>query len=177
MDVVSHGLWGSALLGRKDGKLFAAAFVVSLLPDVFAEGVMFTLALAGLPGMPDLSHGHPDITAFPAWAQDFYNTTHSLIVFGLAFVAIWLARRKPPLLLLAWGLHVLIDIPTHSLRLFPTPFLWPVSSLKVDGIAWRSPVILVPNVLLLLVVYGTWAWRRRSGDSTARGTGPCDGRD
>jgi hypothetical protein len=160
VDVVSHGLWGSALLGRGSRRRYAAAFGVSLLPDVFGEGVMFALVLLGLPGMPDLSHGHPDITQFPAYAQNFYNATHSLIVFGAVFLAVWLLRRKAPLLLLAWGLHVLIDIPTHSLQLFPTPFLWPISAVRVDGIGWRSPAILVPDILLLLVVYGVWAVRR-----------------
>ncbi len=162
MDIVSHGLWGAAVLGRSSRKRFAAAFGISVLPDVLSEGIMFSLALLPIRGMPDLSHGHPDITQFPAFAQNFYNATHSLVVFALVFLIVWAARRKPAPLLLAWGIHILIDIPTHSFALFPTPFLWPVSRFKVNGISWHEPAILVPDILLLLTVYGFWLYRKRS---------------
>ena len=38
-----------------------------------------------------------------------------------------------------WLMHILIDIPTHSLDYYATRFLWPVSDYRIDGIAWWTP--------------------------------------
>lgn len=162
MDIVSHVLWGGAALGRKKRSDFVLAAAFSLWPDFFGEGIMFLLVILGLPGMPGLEHGHPDITEFPAYAQGFYNASHSLVLFSLVFALVWLLKKKPFLPLAAWGLHVLIDIPTHSYNLFPTPFLWPFSDFKVDGIGWDRPLVLAANFSLLAVVYGIWFYRQRT---------------
>lgn len=61
----------------------------------------------------------------------------------------------------AWGLHILMDIPTHSSSFFPTPFLWPVSDFTVNGIPWSAPYIFFPNVVGLLIVYAVWWWHKR----------------
>lgn len=141
------------------------AFVFSVLPDIFAEGIMFSLIFLGLDNMPSLDLGHPDIVDFPLYAQNFYNATHSLIVFSVVFGIIWLIRKKPFLSLAAWGIHILIDIPTHSLKLFPTPFFWPISYYKFNGVGWDSPLVLIPNIALLTSFYGIWFWRERSKKS------------
>jgi hypothetical protein len=119
--------------------------------------------------MPALDAGHPNITEFPRYAQTFYNCTHSLIVFMLVLVVTCIASKRVYLPLLAWGLHILIDIPTHSINLFPTPFLWPLSDFRLDGIAWSRPVILIPNVVLLIVVYAIWIARRANATKNPRG--------
>ncbi len=162
MDLVSHCLWGGIAFGRNRRREFFTAALFSVLPDVGGEGVMFSLALLGLPGMPSLAHGHPDLSQFPSYAQGFYQATHSLVLFSLTFALVWVLRKKPWLPLAGWGLHILIDIPTHSLALFPTPFVWPLSSYRVDGVPWRSASIMIPNFVLLLLVYGVWLWRRRT---------------
>ncbi len=161
MDIFSHVLWGGAALGRKNRGDFLFAGAFSLLPDFFGEGIMFLLVVSGLPGMPGLEHGHPDISEFPLYARNFYNASHSLLIFALAFTLVWLLRKKAYLPMAAWGMHVLIDIPTHSFKLFPTPFLWPFSKFKVDGIGWDSPMILVPNFFLLVILYALWFIRQR----------------
>lgn len=165
MDIISHGLWGGITLGQKKRKCFVWAFVFSVLPDIFAEGIMFSLIFLGLDNMPSLDLGHPDIVDFPLYAQNFYNATHSLIVFSVVFGIIWLIRKKPFLSLAAWGIHILIDIPTHSLKLFPTPFFWPISYYKFNGVGWDSPLVLIPNIALLTSFYGIWFWRERSKKS------------
>jgi len=55
-----------------------------------------------------------------------YNLTQSLVVWSFLFGLIWMWKRHPPWVFLAWGLHILCDIPTHSSAYFPTPFLWPL---------------------------------------------------
>jgi hypothetical protein len=156
MDIVSHGLWGGLALGRRSRRLFFTSFFLSVLPDILAEGVMFSLVLLNVPGMPSLDHGHPKISEFPQYAQNFYNCTHSLVIFLAVFLVVWIVRKKPFTLLFTWALHILIDIPTHSLELFPTPFLWPISDVKFNGINWREPIIMIPNIILLLLCGSLW---------------------
>jgi membrane-bound metal-dependent hydrolase YbcI (DUF457 family) len=162
MDILSHALWGGITFGRRARRAFLAAAGISLLPDALTEGLFGVLYLLGVGGMPGWGHGHPDITAFPLWAQSLYNLTHSLVVFAAAFLLIWSSARRPVWILGAWGLHILIDIPTHSLELFPTPFLWPVSNVRYDGVGWDNPAILGVNTLLIVGVYCVWLARRYS---------------
>jgi membrane-bound metal-dependent hydrolase YbcI (DUF457 family) len=161
MDFVSHALWGGFAFGRRTRKAFFKAAGISILPDVLTEGLFGLLFLLNIGGMPNWDHGHPNITAYPLWAQNFYNLTHSFIVFALAFFLIWAIRRKPVWIVGAWGLHILIDIPTHSIELFPTPFLWPLSEYKFNGVGWHNPIVLGVNILLLLGIFLLWLWQRK----------------
>lgn len=174
MDIVSHGLWGGAALGRKSRNLYFLAFGLSVLPDLLAEGVMFSLAYLKLDGMPSLENGHPELVEFPVYARNFYNVTHSFIVFSILFAIVWAVGRKPFYPLIAWAVHIGIDIPTHSLDLFPTPFLWPLSDYRFDGIGWRSPIIMIPNIVLLGTVYGLWYYRRKRRGETLPGLETID---
>jgi hypothetical protein len=162
MDIISHGLWGGIALGRKKRNNFIYAFIFSVLPDVLAEGIMFCMIYFGVNNMPDLEHGHPNISEFPVYAQNFYNTTHSLLVFIAVFIFIWVIRKKPFCPLLAWAFHIILDIPTHSFELFPTPFLWPVSDIKVNGIPWHSSIIMIPDIILLVVFYIFWLYNSKT---------------
>ena len=157
MDIISHGLWGGVTLGRKRRTDYILAFAFSILPDILAEGIMFSLIFLGIDSMPSLDNGHPNISDFPVYAQNLYNTTHSLVISILVFTIIGIIRKQVFWPLGAWGIHILIDIPTHSYALFPTPFLWPISDFKIDGISWDSPVILIPNIVLLIILYSYWA--------------------
>lgn len=53
--------------------------------------------------------------------------------------------------MLAWGVHILVDIPTHSYRFYPTPFLWPLSGWKFNGFSWGTPWFIVVNYGALLL--------------------------
>ena len=52
-----------------------------------------------------------------------------------------------------WMLHSMIDIPTHTRRLYPTPFLWPLSDFTIDGISWGRPWFLALNYSALVIVF------------------------
>jgi len=169
MDFISHALWGGVSFGRAGKKKFLMAAGISIVPDLFTEGLFFILLVFGIGGMPGWENGHPNISDYPIFAQYLYNVTHSLIVFAAIFILLSILIKRPVWLIAAWGLHVLIDIPTHSLALFPTPFLWPVSDLKINGIGWDSPTILLTDIVLLTVFYGLWIYnkhRRRSPSAT-----------
>ncbi len=117
--------------------------------------VLFLLNIGGMPGW---ENGHPNITDYPMFAQNLYNITHSLIVFLAVLALIWIVAKKQAWMIAGWGLHILIDIPTHSLALFPTPFLWPISNYKVNGIGWDNPIILAVDAILLISVYLLWLY-------------------
>lgn len=159
MDILSHGLWGAIAFGRKSRASFWLAFVIGLAPDLFSFGILWTAATLGLSEKPDFSHGTPPESTIPLYVHQLYNVTHSFIIFILAFVLLWLLLRRPLWELSAWGLHVLVDIPTHSFAFFPTPFLWPLSTWKFDGWQWMTPTILVPNYVLLALLYAWFLWR------------------
>jgi hypothetical protein len=161
MDFVSHALWGGVSFGRASKRNFLWAAGISVLPDVLTEGFFGVLYMLNIGGMPGWENGHPNITDYPMFAQNLYNVTHSLVVFALAFVLLIVLAKKPIWIVAGWGLHVLIDIPTHSLALFPTPFLWPISDLKADGIIWGNPMVLAIDAFLLLVVFSLWLYHRR----------------
>ena len=155
MDIVSHGLWGGLAFGRKNRSSFWLAFVIGLAPDLFSFGILWSAAILGLARQPDFSHGTPPESSIPQYVHHLYNLTHSLIVFFVVFIVIWLLLKHPVGELLAWGLHILGDIPTHSFAFFPTPILWPISDWKFNGWQWSTPTILIPNFLLLSLFY-TW---------------------
>lgn len=94
-----------------------------------------------------------------------YDLTHSLVTFTLVFGAVWWWRRRPFLPLAAWGLHILVDMPTHDSSFFPTPFLWPISDYTVPGISWGQPMIFFPNLALLAAAYLWWWLSRRKRHS------------
>ncbi|HPV46673.1 MAG TPA: hypothetical protein PLD40_03685 [Kiritimatiellia bacterium] len=147
MDTLVHGLIGTALCSRtglpggRRGPLDAhgprrwwadwtlwAAFGFGILPDALSLGIYF---------LSDLLMGR-SLTwqGIPPWVFFLYNTTHSLL--GMALILGLLAWRFPALRLplLAWPLHVLMDVPTHGESVWGTPLLWPFSSWTFSGWNW-----------------------------------------
>lgn len=169
MDILSHGLWSAAaykaasLPPRKPKKIWWAVFF-GLAPDFFSFGIVFVsnlITYASLrPHFVDDTGPNPDLV--PNYVHGLYNITHSLIIFGSIFLLVWLIRKKPFLEMGAWGLHILMDIPTHTSRFFPTPFLWPLSSLKVSVISWAEPWFLITNYIVLTILLFTLFRRKKS---------------
>lgn len=166
MDIFSHGLWGAAAFGRKDGaftkKKFWTAFAFGVAPDMLSFGILFLVTLSGFSDGPGFHSGPPDPASIPSYVYSLYNATHSLIVFSAIFLLLWAYFKKPVWESLAWGLHILVDIPTHSYAFFPTPFLWPFFDIKFNGWSWGQPWIFFPNVLALALVY-FWLYKKRRG--------------
>lgn len=167
MDILSHGLWGGITLGRSSRKSFWTAFPFGMAPDLFSFGLVFAggVLLHGLEFFRGMGHP-PDASLIPGYVYTLYNLTHSLLVFAMVFALVWLLRGKPLLEMGAWGLHLVMDIFTHSVAFFPTPFLWPVSNAHFDGLPWVDPLIYVPNVLLLAVLYAWFFLRRKKASPT-----------
>ena len=154
MDVIAHGLWGGAGFYCGGRKKFFAGVLLGMMPDLLSFGVFhvmhpgwITMRLAG-----EIS-GPPALTILPPYVFHAYNLTHSLVVWAATFLLLWLAAKKPPWLLGAWLLHIVCDIPTHTERYFPTPFLWPFPTPFVDGIPWSTPWLMLANYATMIIVY------------------------
>jgi hypothetical protein len=162
MDIFAHALWAvaaaKAVNGNSAPRVKARWFAAwAAFPDLLAFGPEVIVALAyRIAGTaPAHSRGHHVLDIH------LYEPGHSLVVFGLVFAVAWLIFRRPVWMLFGWGLHVLMDIPTHSAR-YPTPFLWPVSSFRLIGIAWYQPWFMALNYTALAVVFLLlWLTRRR----------------
>lgn len=79
--------------------------------------------------------------AAPAWMVTLHHLFHSLPLVMLVAGIIRLVSGHWPVGAVAWGLHILIDLPTHSRRHWAPQFLWPLSTVTVDGISWPDLVI------------------------------------
>lgn len=158
MDILSHGLWGGIAFGRKDKKAFWWSFAFGIAPDFFSFGILTIATLLGLAKRPEWSAGgHPGAGMIPQYVYQLYNVTHSFIPFAVIFALVWIFRKKPFLPMLAWPLHILMDIPTHSTEFFPTPFLWPFfNNIRVNGIPWSHAYIFIPNWIALVGLYAWW---------------------
>ncbi len=165
MDIASHGLWGGVAFGRKNKKSYWLAFFFGVFPDLFAFSfgfvqfiVQYTFTAGDLPILgPADGYAH-----IPQYVFSLYNISHSFVTFILVFGLVWLIWKRPVVEMLAWPLHIVVDIFTHSDAFFPTPFLWPISSFHVNGIPWGNPVIFFPNVILLALAY-YWFFKKRGG--------------
>jgi hypothetical protein len=175
MDTLAHGLWGGLAgrsLSNKNRRLnLIKAFLWGVLPDIFAFTIpIFWLLYSIIFGDMQLSswptpgpHVEPSggLLPFASVVNTLYNIGHSFFVFGAVFGLVYLFTKRVHLEMVGWFLHILLDIPTHSYQFFPTPFLWPVSDFKVDGISWGVPWFMVLNYSLLLLFYALLRIRER----------------
>src|SRR6185436_705190 len=89
-----------------------------------------------------------------ALAHTLYNYSHSLVIWAVVFILVWVFYKRPRYELLGWVLHTLIDIPSHTLAFFPTPFLFPISDYYFShGIAWSNRWFMIINYSALLLVW------------------------
>jgi hypothetical protein len=167
MEVIAHGLWASAAaIGAKrwtktrvpvGWAVWWAAF-----PDGMAFGPSFAAGLwLRLAGNPNSDSAHGNVLPHVHIGLPLYPAAHSLIVFLLAFALAAILARRVVFAMLGWLLHIVIDVPTHSLRYYATRFLWPVSDYRIDGIAWWTPWFWVATYGALGAVFFL-LWRRRS---------------
>lgn len=147
MDTFAHGLWTYAIF--HDKKYVWPAVLFGVLPDILSFGILMAVNVFS----GNFHKGMPRLETIPKWLFAAYNLTHSLVMFSLVFFAIFIITKNWYWPLLGWAIHILIDIPTHSTRYFPTPFLWPLSSYSFNGISWATPWFMAVNYLSLIVVF------------------------
>ncbi|HLD06169.1 MAG TPA: hypothetical protein VJC16_01380 [Candidatus Nanoarchaeia archaeon] len=152
MDFLAHYLWSYAIyFSRKRAALIA---LVGVAPDAISFGphLVYSLLSTGLQLGPPAN--------IPDYVHVLYQLTHSLVIFLAAAGIAYAVTRRFPWILGPWGIHILIDIPTHTEAFFPTPFLWPLSSYTVSGISWAAPWFMVANYAALLAAFSYLVGRR-----------------
>ncbi|MEK6907049.1 MAG: hypothetical protein AABW45_00835 [Nanoarchaeota archaeon] len=149
MDIFAHFFWTYALF-HKTKKPYLTAFF-GILPDLLSFGLLFMINIFS--GKSFFTRGPPDPATVPSFITQSYNYTHSLIIFAIILLIIYLLTKKFYIFLLGWPFHILLDIPTHTNRLFPTPFLFPISNYVFNGISWGNPIFIKINYSLLLLTY------------------------
>jgi len=166
MDILAHTLWTNASargvnsLREKKGKpkvlhvgwtafwgvapdffAFTAPFLIGLW-RVVAEGLPFGSIRGGM------QVGGFDLAAY------LYQYSHSLVVFAAVFLVVWVISRRPRWELLGWALHILIDIPSHAIEFYPTPFLFPISDYRFPyGVSWANTWFMIINYSTLAIVW------------------------
>ena len=182
MDIFSHGLWASAAAkGMNEKKqtkinLWFAAFW-GMFPDLFAFGPatlwIIWLRIQGkeiIPIRPENADALERTGGGPFVLSHYlYNYSHSIFIFAGVLAVIMLVKylfrhnvswKNLPFVMLGWPLHILMDIPTHSYRFYPTPFLWPFSDWKFNGFSWGQWWFILLNYGSLFLVF--WLFRKKS---------------
>jgi hypothetical protein len=178
MDVISHWLWGMAVTRGKVKARIAGPMAV--LPDLVAfVPASIVGAFSGFQ-KPEIDDN--TLTAdFHPLSWGIYQWSHSLIVVTTCCLLTWLYFEKKGtpriiknlfltsytpgkqafMLWLPWFFHIWTDIPSHTLKFFPTPIFHPVSDLMFDGVRWSTPWFWFTNMFLLIAVWIYIIYRER----------------
>lgn len=167
MDVFAHTLWtnAAARAGNKMSKKKGGRFHVhvgwaafwGVFPDFFAFTIPFVIAIynALFRGVsfwamrgPRAVAGGFDIASY------LYQYSHSIVVWAFVFCVVWYFAKRPRYELLGWALHILIDIPSHAISFYPTPFLFPLSDYRFPyGVSWANTWYMIINYSALAFVW------------------------
>lgn len=162
MDTLSHAVWGYGLFGHRGHPWLALLF--GAVPDLLSFGGIITFQIF----TGTFAYDAPPLEMIPGWVFLTYDFTHSLLVAGILVAAIFALQKSVGFAMLAWPVHILLDVPFHTTDYFPTKFLWPLTDISVDGVSWHEPWIWIPN-LAGIVVLLSYRWIQRKRGATALG--------
>jgi hypothetical protein len=151
MDIFAHSLWG-AILGKAVHRFSPKGGMIKISPWWTGAWAIFPDLLAFVPLALVIATGFifGDIEEVRHIISSLYSLGHSLVTWLVIFLLTWIIFRAPRLELLGWLSHIVIDIFTHPIGHYPTPFLWPISNVVFDGTRWAVPGFMVINYLLIL---------------------------
>lgn len=172
MDTLAHALWTwllYKLLAAKtattiNGKL---AIFWGVFPDLFAFTVQSVLLLGNLAlgrinfedSLYLLTHLKTSDSLeerLPVFRLTLllYAIGHSALVFFIIFTLTLIIFRRMQWELVAWLLHIGIDVITHSHKQFYAPaFLWPFSLWTLNGISWNTTWFFLGNYSAIVIAY------------------------
>lgn len=172
MDIFAHGIWSgiAGKFSRQKGskiKLWKTVFG-GMFPDLFAFTLLFGwLIFNVLFGTGQLGNleSHEPAVKDTSWVtivtSTLYSFSHSIFIFGIIFLIVYVVWGRFRWEMLAWLGHIIIDIPTHSYKFYPTPFLWPFSDWKFDGISWGNKWFMIANYGTMMIFLGVVWWKGR----------------
>jgi len=135
---------------------FGLAFLFGIAPDMCSFGALTIIRVV----QGTFSPGKPSLESLPGWLYITYNFSHSLIIIGALWLVLWFTAREISIPFLAWPLHILCDIPTHSRAFFATPFLYPISDYTFNGFSWAQRWFMILNYSCLLAMALAWIYYR-----------------
>ena len=149
MDTLSHALYGKGFFGYR--KYRWTSFLFGALPDLSSFGVYFLGQLFS--NFHGLKNGRPSIEEIPIWVVELYNISHSLITAFVLIVIVYFIKKELTWPMLAWPVHIIVDLFTHSIEFFPTPIFWPLSNYRFDGIPWSNIYVFTTNIVLIFLIF------------------------
>tara|TARA_Y100000034_G_C6858601_1_gene390493 strand:- start:142 stop:633 length:492 start_codon:yes stop_codon:yes gene_type:complete len=145
MDYFSHGFWSFIFFHKIKKPIYAVLF--GLLPDSTSWLIFFFYHLF----TSGFKLGPPVLNGVPTWVFTLYDISHSLIVSIFVILIVYLILKKLPIYMLAWPIAIIMDVFTHEIDFLPTPFLWPISEYRFDGLSWATPWFLALNYLIIIL--------------------------
>ena len=100
-----------------------------------------------------LKNGRPSIEEIPIWVVELYNISHSLITAFVFIAIVYFIKKDLTWPMLAWPVHIIVDLFTHSIEFFPTPIFWPLSNYRFDGIPWSNIYVFTTNIVLIFLIF------------------------
>ena len=183
MDIFSHAFWTAVASKTANSKIkyfrgkkpinAVWAAMWGIAPDIFAFAPIFiSAALVFLLGTGDTTVfqiPHPSDMEPTSKNELFifkltrilYNLSHSAIIFAVIFALVYIAFRRVRLEMLGWLFHIVIDIPTHSYKFYPTPVLWPINGWEFNGVSWSTPWFMAVNISAIILVSLFYFIRRK----------------
>ena len=149
MDTFSHALYGKGLFGYR--KYRWTSFLFGALPDLSSFGIYFLAQLFS--NFHKLRYGRPSIEEIPIWVIELYNISHSLITAFVFIAIVYFFKKDITWPMLAWPVHIIVDLFTHSIEFFPTPIFWPLSNYRFDGIPWSNIYVFITNIILIFLIF------------------------
>ncbi len=143
MDYFAHGFW-SYIIFHKTKKIFWAVFF-GLMPDNMSWAFYFFYNI--FTGQL-LERPYPELV--PDWVFILYGISHSVIIWGVVILSLYLLLKNIPVYVFAAPIALLMDIPTHSREFLPVPFLWPLSDWKFPGFSWGNGWFMLINYSLII---------------------------
>lgn len=132
MDSITHILITRALVGRRRATLLtgiapALPFYSTYPLWVASRHQLTTVLETGIWPAP------------PSWTVVLHRSTHSVLLalLGAILIRVW-CGYYPQTTLVAWLLHLIIDIPTHTRDPWGPRPLWPISDIAYNGIGWAE---------------------------------------
>jgi len=165
MDLFAHALWTAAAttgVRRKWLQPISLKWAIfwGIFPDIFSFAVPAVVRIWWYAtGTTHSLKPDPNGPQHFQFVWQLYYCSHSFVIFGIVFALVWLVARRPVWEMLAWALHIAVDLFTHQ-GIFALHFLWPLSSHGFSGIRWESRWFQLCNYGALAAVFA-WIWATR----------------
>lgn len=153
MDYLAHGLWGYAIYRKTPRPWWGVLWCV--FPDTISWVPFLIYRLAsGEVGPPSY--------ILPPWMDVLYGLSHSVVIFSLVALGVYVVMRRLPIYFWGWLIHIAIDVPTHATGRWPTPFLWPLHNVTFPGVSWGEQWFMIANYALFAIVFISIYYRGRN---------------